>query len=420
MKDMSGSGRDEYFMRMCLAEAVRGLGWAPPNPLVGCVIVKDGAVVSRGAHLIDGTEHAEQSAITSSQSSLLEGSTLYVNLEPCSHAGRTPPCTSKIIGARIAKVIWGENDSDLRSAGKAKEILESAGIETKAGVLIGECGKLNRVFHFKQRGGGVPYVAAKLALSADGKITARTGARTDISCRASRGLAHIFRQHFDAILIGAKTLEIDNPKLSVMEAEISAFRSSEHSLEGTFAGLISSGEFERRSDPVAVILDGNLRASPEMKVFFQQRECRFEKTVLLIVRPENWERRIAEFTNIDFVEILPVKHHYGKADWPELLAALYERGIYSLLVEGGGSVFDSLIESGLSKASGTMEESDKSSKPAFLQGIHIFKSPISLGEEGVGISTNLADCYVEESGLMAGAAKGQIESDVYYEYLFDF
>ncbi len=414
---MNAQDRDEHFLRKCLVEAVKGLGWAPPNPLVGCVIVKDGAIVSRGAHLKDGTAHAEQAAIGACPVELLNGAELYVNLEPCSHQGRTPPCTAKIIEAGISRVVWGENDSDPRSAGKARAILESAGIETKSGVLYEECRKLNRVFHFRQRGGATPYVAAKLAISADGKIAAHPGERTVISCRASRGLAHIFRQHFDAVLAGANTIAADNPLLTVREEEITAFRESQANLGGTFAGLVSSGKFERNRDPIAVLLDGNLRASPEMKVFNETRNCRADKSVLLIVRPENYERRQAEFAHIDFVEVVPVKHQYGKADWREILSALYEREIYSLLVEGGAAVLESLMESGEYGLTGNPAEGGRR---AFPHSIHIFESPIIIGEEGVGVSPIFADSKAAESFFGENAVKGQIDGDGYWEILFGY
>ena len=367
---MNAAERDEFYIGMSLKEAVRGLGWTPPNPLVGCIIVKNSKVVSRGAHLKDGTAHAEQAAIAACPPDALEGATLYVNLEPCTHTGRTPPCTSIIIEARIARVVWGDNDSDRRTAGKAESVLEAAGIETKSGVLRSVCRNLNRVFHHWQRF-KAPYVAAKMAVSGDGKIAAKTGEGGYITSEASRGLVHIIRQHFDAVLIGAGTLVADNPKLTVRKREVAAFRSSNPDMRSTFAGLISAGEFEKPRHPVAIVLDGSGRAMPGMRVFDARRRGRLKKSAILAVPRDKFDRRRKAFERLDHVEVLPALYENGKLIWCDLFARLPDYGVHSVLVEGGSKVFSDMLMA------------NQKAKGAILNGVFMFKTQAVLGESGV-------------------------------------
>lgn len=412
---MGCAERDAFFMRKCLTEAIRALGWTSPNPLVGCVIVNGGEVVSRGAHLLDGTAHAEHIAIENCPKNALKGSTLYVNLEPCSHQGRTPPCTSNIIEAGIKEVVWGGDDEDPRSAGKAKAILESAGVVTRSGVLSDECRSINRFF-FHWQNCKTPFLAAKMATTLDGKI-APEGGSGFLSCEASRGLVHIMRQHFDAVLIGAGTLKADNPKLTMRNEEAGIFRALNSKLNGSFAGLISSGDFERPRDPVAIVLDGERRASPSQLVFDANRLSRFEKSVLLVVKPEYADERRRDFGNLKHVEVLAAAHNSnGRVVWKDLLAKLPEFGIYSVLCEGGSEVFADLIKHRLQNEGSSGKTGHIANEPGVLKLLSFFIAPVIAGSRGISLVKGESDNGYVDRLEIESIFSAAIDKDIYVEY----
>ena len=206
--------RDADFMRraLALAEQARGHTW--PNPMVGCVIVKDGRVIAEGVHRKAGHAHAELAAIESA-SEAVRGSTLYVNLEPCCHsAKRTPPCAQRVIGEGIARVVIANVDPNPAVSGAGIALLRAAGIEVQTGVLESEGECLNEVFFHQQRT-GMPFVHLKLASSLDGRIAMPNGQSQWITGEAARLHAHRLRASYMAIAIGAGTLRTDNPQLNV-------------------------------------------------------------------------------------------------------------------------------------------------------------------------------------------------------------
>ncbi|HWL52270.1 MAG TPA: bifunctional diaminohydroxyphosphoribosylaminopyrimidine deaminase/5-amino-6-(5-phosphoribosylamino)uracil reductase RibD [Chthoniobacteraceae bacterium] len=210
---------DETFMELALLEARKGVGQTSPNPAVGAVIVvsRNGRpeVVARGWHRRAGEAHAEVEALRAlPEASLARGATLYVTLEPCSTHGRTPPCTGAIIRAGIRRVVIGTLDPNPAHAGRALGLLQQAGIEVTHGVLETACRRLNRAFnHWIVTGG--PWVTAKAGFSLDGRITRAPGTPRWITSELSRADTHRHRAEVDAILIGGGTLRDDNPQLTV-------------------------------------------------------------------------------------------------------------------------------------------------------------------------------------------------------------
>jgi len=203
---------DEVFMRRCLQLAANGLGRVRPNPLVGCVVVKDGAVVSEGFHQKYGENHAERNALLRIDDETARGSTLYVNLEPCSHYGKTPPCVDLIIQKGVAKVVCCNDDPNPQVDGRGFAKLTAAGIEVVRHVLEEEGRYLNRrFFTFMEK--GRPYVILKWAESADGYM-APDFKPYWISTPEQTRLSHKWRTEEAAILVGSQTYIDDRPKLT--------------------------------------------------------------------------------------------------------------------------------------------------------------------------------------------------------------
>jgi diaminohydroxyphosphoribosylaminopyrimidine deaminase/5-amino-6-(5-phosphoribosylamino)uracil reductase len=201
-------------MRAALAEARKGLGKTGPNPAVGAVISKNGKILALGWHRGAGKPHAEIEALKNLKNpALARGATLHVTLEPCSTHGRTPPCTEAIIQAGFARVVFGATDPNPKHAGRAKEILEAAGIQTLSGVLGEECTLLNRAWN-KWIATGLPFVTAKAGMSLDGRIASPPDRRW-ITSDAARRDAMRLRAECGAVLVGAETVRTDNPLLTI-------------------------------------------------------------------------------------------------------------------------------------------------------------------------------------------------------------
>ena len=203
---------DKKYMEMALKIAEKGLGHVNPNPLVGAVIVKDGAVVGRGYHGIYGGPHAEVYALDEAGENA-EGADIYVTLEPCSHYGKTPPCAKKIIDFGIKRCFVGSIDPNPLVSGKGIEMSRESGIEVHTGVMEEECNSINKAF-FKYIKEGIPYLFLKCAITVDGKIAARTGDSKWISNEAAREKVQFYRNKFMGIMVGIGTVLNDNPRLT--------------------------------------------------------------------------------------------------------------------------------------------------------------------------------------------------------------
>lgn len=306
----------EHFMQRCLQLAQLGLGNVAPNPMVGCVIVYENKIIGEGYHHHYGEAHAEVNAINSVHNkSLLPESTLYVNLEPCAHFGKTPPCADLIIKYKIKTVVIGCGDPFESVNGKGIEKLKAAGIEVITDVLQTESLELNKrffTFHLKKR----PYIILKWAQSADGFIGAATPnnhAETTtttttttqwISNALSRKLVHKWRSEEQAILIGTNTALIDNPTLNTRDWQ--------------------------GKSPLRIILDKSLRLPTTLAVFKQ------DYPTLIFNAIKNEEQANLHYLKINFDNVMTAMLHY-----------LYEKQIQSVIVEGGSVLLDSFIEAGL-------------------------------------------------------------------------
>jgi len=300
---------DENYMWRCLQLAKLGESYVSPNPMVGAVLEYNGKIIGEGYHHKFGEAHAEPNAIKSVvDKELLKLSTLYVNLEPCSHFGKTPPCADLIVRSGISRVVIGTLDPNPKVSGRGQKILQDAGIEVITGVLEKESRELNkRFFTFQEK--KRPYVMLKWAQTLDGFIDLKRKDVSELPLQISnaitRQLTHKIRSQNQSILVGANTVMLDNPSLTVRNW---------------------SGK-----SPVRVVFDRNGNIPEHFHVLNNQ-----VNTIVLTSKPKPKTERIeyvhldAQTNNIEFV-----------------LQKIYERNIHSVLVEGGARLINSFINSGL-------------------------------------------------------------------------
>lgn len=293
-------------MRLALELASGAKGQTSPNPMVGSVVVKHGAIVGMGAHLRAGEPHAEVHALRMAGEKA-DGATIYVTLEPCSHHGRTPPCADAIVDAGISCVVVATLDPNPLVAGQGVKRLREAGIEVIVGVLEAEARRLNEVF-FHYIATGRPFVTIKTASTLDGKIAAKTGHSQWITGEEARREVHQLRHWHDAILVGINTVIADNPALT--------------------ARLIEDGR-----QPVRVILDSTLRMPLTAQVVTDGRA----PTWIYTTRRAD-AKKLAQFLQLDKQGVSVVVLDSEKIEIARLLDSLGKRGISSLLVEGGSQV----------------------------------------------------------------------------------
>lgn len=294
-------------MMRCFDLATKGLGYAAPNPVVGCVIVNNNIIIGEGWHQAFGKEHAEVNAINCiSDKNLLKFSTLYVNLEPCAHFGKTPPCTDLIIENKIPHVVIGCKDSFAEVNGRGIEKLKAAGIKVETGILEKESRELNKRFFIYQEKKR-PYIILKWAQTADGFIASENHNETTrwISNEQSRMLVHKWRGEETAIMVGANTVSRDNPGLNVRY----------------FAG----------KNPLRIIIDKNLDSPSNSKVYTDGGAT----VVLNTIKTETYQNVLFKKIdlNLDAVQ--------------NILSALYAMQVQSVLVEGGRMLLQSFIENKL-------------------------------------------------------------------------
>ena len=296
-------------MRLALSLAKKGEGKVSPNPMVGAVLVKDGKLIAQGYHRYFGGPHAEAEAIRRAGAEA-NGSTLYVTLEPCSHYGKTPPCTQAIIRAGIKQVIIATLDPNPINSGQGVQELQSAGIETEVGICEKEAKKVNEAF-FKFMKKRIPFVIVKAASSLDGKIATCRGESKWITGEESREFAHHLRDKVDAILVGVNTVIRDDPDLLAP----------------------SKNNFAR------IILDSRLRIPLSSRVL--ENQDRADTFVFTTSKADKQKLRELENKGI---KVAIVKEDEGKVDIEEVLKKLGSLEIMILLVEGGGEVIGSFFD----------------------------------------------------------------------------
>ena len=303
------------FMKRALQIAKLGASDAPPNPMVGAVVVCDGLIIGEGYHKKCGTEHAEVNAINSvKDKELLSKSTIYVTLEPCSHWGKTPPCADLIIKSGIKKVVIGTVDPFAQVCGSGIEKLKNAGVEVVTDMLKDECASLNAAFftfHTKKR----PCIILKWAQSIDGYLGGKIPSKkplwfTNYACRV---LVHKQRAHSSAIMVGSETVLSDNPELTVR----------------AFDG----------KNPIRITIDRELKLNNEHKFFDDQAPS------ILFTKTENLEKAQKLHPNAKIMTIEPVCD--SKSIVRQVVNSLYYVGVQSLIVEGGSKLLGEFIAAGL-------------------------------------------------------------------------
>lgn len=350
----SDLSRHERFMRLCMDLALRGRGRVSPNPLVGAVIVRRGRVIARGWHRRFGGPHAEIECLATSRGSIA-GTTLYVNLEPCAHYGKTPPCTERIIASGIGEVVIAMKDPNPLVSGRGIRALRRGGVRVTSGVLEEDARELNRIFltHITRKS---PFVHVKIAQSIDGFISGERAPRY-LSSPPSLRLVHRWRADHDAVLVGAGTVRADNPHLTVRHI--------------------------RGKNPHVVVVDGRL-SIPEHANALRREGGR---GVFLCVTERAATRAGRKIRRLESRGIVVLRFHArgGVLALRDVLAALYKFDIGSVLVEGGKDIFTQFLREQLADE------------------LSIFVTPLILGGgvRAFESGTWIAPAFTRSTGLRA-------------------
>ena len=328
---MFPSDADREFMSRALALAERGLYTTTPNPRVGCVIVKDGAVVGTGWHRAAGEPHAEIHALTEAGAAA-KGATMYVTLEPCSHHGRTPPCADAVIDAGLARVVAAMQDPNPLVAGAGFARLRDAGIEVSHDLLQDEARELN-IGYVMRVTRGKPWVRMKVAATLDGRTALANGQSQWITGEAARRDGHHFRARACAVLTGIGTVREDDPQLSVRLVETPR-------------------------QPPKVLIDSRLEVNPSARLFEGSK-------VLVVAAGENGAR--CETLRAKGAEVIVIPNAAGKTDLPQVFAELGRRGMNEVHVEAGVRLNGSLLREGC------------------VDELLIYLAPSLIGDTGLGM-----------------------------------
>ena len=357
---------ERKYMERAIELAKRARGFTSPNPMVGAVIVKAGRVIGEGYHERCGELHAERNALASLTESA-EGATIYVTLEPCCHYGKTPPCTEAIIEHKLAKVVIGSRDPNPLVSGKGAAILRKAGIEVVEDFMREECDAINPIF-FHYITTKRPYVAMKYAMTMDGKIATRTGASKWITGEAARNHVQTLRHAYKGIMVGIGTVLADNPMLNCR-------------MQG---GI----------DPVRIVCDTHLRIPMDCQI------VQTADTIETILATSTNEKEKIDQLIKKGVQILQIPEKDGCIDLNLLMQTLGEKGIDSILLEGGGRLNDSFLREKL------------------IQKAYVYLAPKIFGGEdaktpveGIGVS------LPEQSANFKLQQIQQIEEDILLEYI---
>jgi diaminohydroxyphosphoribosylaminopyrimidine deaminase / 5-amino-6-(5-phosphoribosylamino)uracil reductase len=310
---MTQEETNKKYIKRCLSLARKGYGRVNPNPYVGCVIVKNESIISEGWHEFFGGPHAEPNAIKKATKSL-KGATLYCNLEPCCHTDKqTPPCTREIISAGIKKVVISNIDPNPKVAGKGVKQLRDSGIEVVTNVLEEKGNELNKFF-FHSVKTGFPYVTVKIAQTLDGKINSSKNKQTWITGDESQKYVHKLRSIYDAVLVGANTVMVDDPLLNVRS---------------------NNGR-----DPKKIIIDGEL-SSPLNKKIFSKNDL---SDTYIFTGKDNTGNKLEIFKskNANIFQLSTNKN--GEINLKQVLKILGKEKINSILIEGGNRIFSQFLK----------------------------------------------------------------------------
>jgi len=346
-------GSDQHYIFEALQLANEGMGWTSPNPLVGCVLVRDGVVIGQGYHARDGEQHAEVRALAVAGD--VRGATCYVSLEPCSHVGRQPSCCHELAQAGVQRVVWGAEDLDPRTAGHAQEVLPELGVEVTPGVLKAECEEFLDCYLFSQSLRR-PFFHLKLALSLDGKVAAADGSNMWFSGALSHGYAQYLRLKYDGVLVGYRTVLADNPRLTVRPDILEAYRNPPES-----APL---------RQPARIILDPQftiVKRLSELRVFEFNGHFREKLPRLIIVgRKQELPDPQPDIPHMKMIGIQPQDD--ATLGFAELASELWCLGVQSVLVEGGGALAAEILRQQL------------------VDKLSLVYTPLMVGADGIGFS----------------------------------
>jgi diaminohydroxyphosphoribosylaminopyrimidine deaminase/5-amino-6-(5-phosphoribosylamino)uracil reductase len=340
---------DQKFISYALNLAKRNIGKTAPNPVVGCVIVKNGKIISSAVTAKNGRPHAEKIAIEKiSNKEELFGAEIYVTLEPCAHFGETAPCVDEIIKYKFKKVVIATLDPDKRVNGKSVEKLRQASIEVVLGVCQKEAEEINRAF-FKVRKFGLPFITLKLATSLDGKIATKNFDSKWITCQKARLFSHYLRSINDAILVGANTVKKDNPSLNCRMFGLEKF------------------------SPKRVIISNKLDFDLGLNIFQNTAEI---PTIILTKILTKGKKQIAK--NLP-AEIIFCQEKNGQVDLTDALKKLCLKGVNSILIEGGSCVATQFLKENL------------------VDELVWIRSPKIIGNDGVSAIGNLNFGLISEA-----------------------
>ena len=328
---------DVFYMERALELAKEGIGKTKTNPLVGCVIVKDEKIIGEGAHLKFGDNHAEVNAILDAKNKGedIKGATLYVNLEPCSHTGKTPPCANRIVKEGIKRVVIGTLDPFPKVSGKGVKILEDAGISVTEGLLEEECLNLNERF-FTYLKNNRPFVVLKAGMSLDGKIATESGESKWITSEFSRAHSHELRGQLDAIMVGIGTVLADNPSLNVRHGKY-------------------------KNNPIRIITDSKLRIPLDANLLDENLG-----SIAIIATTKNCDKnKLEKLKEMKNVEVLICKEKDNRVDLIDLMEKLKDFDISSILLEGGRTLSAEMLINNL------------------VDKFYFFIAPILLGSKGL-------------------------------------
>jgi len=346
---------DFNFLSQAFTEARKGRGFCAPNPSVGAIIVKNGKILSRGHHSHSGSSHAEVVALKSLSQSQTEGATIYVSLEPCCHQGKTPPCTDLLIQKKLARVVYGFKDPNPLVAGKGAQAL----LENQIQVDYLETSEGNAYYESYSywTTHKLPWVTAKLAMSLDGKIAGKAGARLQLTSSVANAFTHLCRKETDGILTTSKTILRDNPQLNVRL------------------------EQESYSKPVYII-DRNLSVSFDKKVFSTASH------VTLFCSDTIFEKNKQPIENAN-ISIVPVPEINHQLDLWFILRYIGLQGKHELWIEAGGILFEKI-------------HSEQCVKRTLL-----YSCPVWIGEEGTPAFCSSQVSFLNEVKTMQWQSLGR-------------
>lgn len=344
---------------------------SPPNPWVGCVIVKNGSVIGQGRTQHFGSDHAEVQAIKSATESL-EGSTVYVTLEPCPHRGKTPPCTDALIEAKVKKVVIALLDPDHNVNGRGIETLKKAGIEVEVGLLKEEA-KASLLPYLHHRKTGLPYCILKAAISMDGKIAAKNGSSIWITGPEAREDVHLMRAESQAILVGTNTALEDDPSLNVRDVPFKEFKQPLRVLVDA-SGKVSCRANLCDQSLAPTLIFTSLETDPSLIDAWKCKGCT--------------------------VEAVPYDREGRGLDMNAILTSLGKRGVLQLLVEGGSKIFSTLIQEKLANK------------------IILYMGSCLLGAEGISLFSQLNLDSMDEAIRMKLISMSRFGKDVRLDYIF--